>query len=510
MPTDIDQGLRQLAEELDAAASPITLDEIGAVGPSGLDGRADRRRVTLAAASVILMVGGAIGWAVVSGGDADTVRTPLSQPATTSVREPVPAASSSVPPTTTGPAPATSTDAADAGAGPVAPPDLSISELQTARSTALSALGIFSATVSTEGFMTPFGLQPLEVRSLTMDPDGSHFASGRDGSWSSFDAATGTIRARFFDPGSDTPRWSQTSGQSMGKFALAEAITLDPTAFVEEWDESARVRGTVRGGRPGWEVVTTFEQEAFERMTMDGAVDEVPSTTVTERRFVDEATGLLLEVRRTSSARPDEITAFVLTDLLLGGRLPPEFPGEVPNGETLDVNEGTEQVEPFDDVTAVDVANEFGIALPMPVLEGDVVVAYIESPAINTSEEVTGVLREVRFENRSGYVTRVVTIEASTVFDLGNLADGEAVIDGYRCADADGDGMCGLDPLEQVGPGLALLTVESGALSGADVSDAGDSLLVNSGPFLIDIRGAPDSELWEIVNSFELIVPQDR
>lgn len=508
MPTDVETLLRDHADTLEAAAPPITLDEVRDTvppvpTPQPRDGRRDRRWLMVAAV-LVLVSAGVVALALVDDrqgtvrtDDPTTITSPGTEPrpddttrqATTTAPAPIP-----VPPTepavTAGP-PSTTV-----------PVDvLTVEDVHARQVAALRALPGFQATSTARTEQTsPQEVADPRTAEFTMTADGSFYAQTGPDTWGSYDPATSVVRGVYRDLNGQLVH-EEIVGQSDAFTPISILVGHNPTSLVWPSPEGEQtVEEVDYAGRPAWEIVTVNRWSNRGLPGISASDDEVVQTT---RQIVDHQTGLIVAEHLTSTdpTTPDQEST--LTNVSVTDELPAEFPGTFPDGAAVQRSGDPNQAR---SINPTDVDALFGIPVPLPAdlesarLRFSDLEGYAEGDDVATGPSIRHRTLTITYGN--SFVPIVVDIYADLLADGRDTSpDHRIVVDGYLCDDLQGDGVCDTYQSDGFNDG-STFTIEHGALAGNVGAVESGAVSVRTGALTIVIISEDTAAAVEIANSF--------
>ena len=305
-------------------------------------------------------------------------------------------------------------------------------EMEAERIAALSSFDSvsFTATVSEQ-----YDGQPENTTNHTNDVvlrnDGSLWATGDTILMNSFDAATGVARLHFVQADGSSA-YQEVVGWTDNSVPLMTMLGgVDPTGPVDVLD-GATIEATTLDGRDVWRVGRT--------LAMDG--DEQTDTWT-----VDRATGLIVGYDVDwvyDGASRHARRSVVISDVVLGAELPPEFPGSFPEGAVVD---RSGDPNGFRLATVAEAATAFGDGFVLPAdLANDARITLrtydsnlsdpVEVAAGNSGEVVAPTI-SVEIITRVGF-TRTVTTLTKMRPPLTGVPGGYMLVGDALCPTSDG------------------------------------------------------------------------
>ena len=507
MPAE-DELLRQIANQLDQDASPISIDEIeqrALTAPVPLEDEtaANRRRwapIVLTVAAAVLATGG-IALALTSRTPASTIRTTdtavLHSVAPPTPLDPTPA--STIPPATTPaePEPTIATPTTSA----IDSSDISlegdpaevIDAIDADRIDKLRNLDGFTATVrqtnetlDTDG--QPIDSQPGVDSRTTLLADGSMWTEVEGGGFASYDAATGESRGAMLMPSGDM-YYQLIEGWTENSTGMSIMLGHDPARLLSEIGApgSVVVDETTYGERTAWIVETTWTSIGPEPDDSERQV---------ETFIVDQATGLMVSssIEWESQSGETSRRTSELSDIEVTDEMPDGFPGQFPEGAQIDRSGDPTAFRP---TTLSEAAEWFGpgFVAPPDVPAGTKI--FLTEYEWETDNPQTARNKTVEIQTREGFATPwSITFFKDEAGPGGVVPDGYLLVDGSLCVDFDQDGTCGVGA-----PGESE-SIDNQALAGFTVSGEPPGLMLERGGVRVVVTGSPLVEARSVAESF--------
>ncbi len=407
-------------------------------------------------------------------------------------------------PTAASPAPTTAAPTTSLPPAPSTPPtQMTVAAVRTQQAAALTELpGIrFASSVS-----RPSGLpSEREISAdVTVMADSSMQAVSSDGLYWGWYRPDGEIVQGML-PGDPDPQALHLIGN--GPYLLEQAfIGHDPVELVTAMPDAV-VENVEFDGRPAWQISWT---ERLLGLEPDEWIDQDRVVTV------DVETGVVVYSEASDRFGGDgPPTVSSLTGLQVVDTAPVDPPGELPPG-----NDPQVLSEPVDTTATIEEARaRFGVPLIVPPASdagyGPITLdefSYsmlfdIDEPA----EEDFGLERSLKIALTSGFVPEIVQISAAAPYDLEREIELFTIVDGYQCADFNGDDQCdnaidGYQSFPDGGPmDVETTVIEQGPLAGITAIVNPTGIGAEFGVLRIEISAATTERAAQIADNLIVV-----
>lgn len=285
-----------------------------------------------------------------------------------------------------------------------------LDELVARSTTALETLDSFRVTATVTRIQRTNDGEPVEPSSsltstVTLLADRSMWAEPSTGGFASYDANTGTSRSAVSKP-DGTVIYQRVEGWNEN--STGEAILLGHSPM---WNAPANqtaltIVDAEHDGRPAWHI--TASRPGFTQI----------AAKIDTETWIDTATGLVVRSIETQTgldnngnAAASQTTESTWTDLDTNAELPSEFPGQFPDGATIDVSGDPgafqQSIDPSELVTA------FGPSVWIPNIPGATVKSdtfWIDYDNNGNPIKQPGQAEGINFTIATGFVTSYVSI----------------------------------------------------------------------------------------------------